>query len=233
MRRPIVAAMIALGVCAHLRAHDVSTTPITWNREISRIFYDRCVSCHRPDGTAFSLMTYPEVQPRAVAIRDAVLSRRMPPWGAVKGFGDFRNDQALTAEQIELITDWIQDDAPKGNNPRMLPPVPKFPPARAVSVPPDAIRVTDTLVLKAPITLDGLLPENTADGMQIVAVRPGGRVVPLLWLYAYEDRYRHPFLLRKPLSLEAGTVIRGVKAPVSVLLLPQPPVASPQPRGTR
>jgi mono/diheme cytochrome c family protein len=126
IRRLAVAAVLALGIAAQVRAHDVSTTPITWNREIARIVYDKCASCHRPGGTSFSLMTYPEVQPRAVAIRDAVLSRRMPPWGAVKGFGDFRNDQALTAEQIELITDWVQDDTPKGNNARMLPQPPKF-----------------------------------------------------------------------------------------------------------
>jgi hypothetical protein len=220
MRGPIIAAALALGVCAHLRAHDVSSTPITWNREISRIFYDRCVSCHRPDGTSFSLMTYPDVQPRAVAIRDAVLSRRMPPWGAVKGFGDFRNDSALTAEQIELINDWIQDDTPKGNNPRMLPQPPKFSPAPVMSIPPHAIRVTDTLVVKSPLVLDGLLPERAADGTQIVAVRPDGTVVPLLWLYGYEERYRHAFLLRKPLVLEAGTVIRGLKPPASMLLLP-------------
>ena len=220
MRVSILAAALALGVCAHLRAHDVSTTPITWNREISRIFYDRCVSCHRPDGTSFSLMTYPDVQPRAVAIRDAVLSRRMPPWGAVKGFGDFRNDQALTAEQIELITDWVQDDTPKGNNARMLPSVPKFAPAPDVSVPAHAIRVTDTLVVKSSVVLDGLLPERAADGTQIVAVRPDGRVVPLLWLYGYEEKFRHEFLLRKPLALEAGTIIRGVKPPGSILLLP-------------
>ena len=222
MRRPSIAAALALGLCAHLRAHDVSKTPITWNREISRIFYDRCVSCHRPDGMSFSLITYPDVQPRAVAIRDAVLSRRMPPWGAVKGFGDFRNDQALTAEQIELITDWIQDDTPKGSNPRMLPPVPRFSPAPAVSVPPDAIRVTDTLVVKSPLVLDGLLPGQAANGTQIVAVHPDGRVVPVLWLYGYEDKFRHPFLLRKPLALEAGAIIRGVKPPASVLLLPAP-----------
>jgi len=220
MRRLTAAAALALVVCAHLRAHDVSSTPITWNREISRIFYDRCVSCHRPGGTSFSLMTYPEVQPRAVAIRDAVLSRRMPPWGAVKGFGDFRNDQALTAEQIELITDWIQDDTPKGNNPRMLPPVPKFTAAPVVQVPAGAIRVADTLTLKTSLVLDGLLPERAADGTKIVAVRPNGTVEPLLWLYEYDERHRHVFLLRKPLTLEAGTIIRGVKPSESILLLP-------------
>jgi len=220
MRAAFVASALALGICAHLGAHDVSSTPITWNREISRIFYDRCASCHRPGGTSFSLMTYPDVQPRAVAIRDAVLSRRMPPWGAVKGFGDFRNDQALTAEQIELITDWVQDDTPKGNNPRMLPAAPKISPAASVTVPPGALRVSDTTVVKSPIVLDGILPEGSADGAQIIAIRPDGTVLPLLWLYRYDEKYRHPFLLRKPLMLEAGTIIRGVKPPGSILLLP-------------
>lgn len=220
MRRAIAAAGLALAVCAQLRAHDVSTTPITWNREISRIFYQRCVSCHRPGGTSFSLVTYQDVQPRAVAIRDAVLSRRMPPWGAVKGFGDFRNDEALTAEQIELITDWVQDDTPKGNNPRMLPKMPAFGPSPAVIAPADAVRLVDTLTLKSPMLLDGLLPQQAVEGAQIVATLPDGRVEPLLWLYGYSDRFRHPFLLRKPLPLPAGTIIRGVKPPASVLLLP-------------
>ena len=71
-----------------LDAHNFGTNPPSWNREISRLIYDRCASCHRPEGTAFSLMTYQEAQPRAVAIKDAVLARQMPPWGAVKGFGE-------------------------------------------------------------------------------------------------------------------------------------------------
>jgi len=220
VRHALLASALLFGMCAHLRAHDVSTTPITWNREISRIVYERCASCHRPGGTSFSLMTYVDVQPRAVAVRDAVLSRRMPPWGAVSGFGDFRNNQALTAEQIELITDWVQDDTPKGNNARMLPPVPKFGPREAVTAPADAVRVGDTLTLKEAMVLDGLLPERAEDSMQIVAVRPEGTVEPLLWLYGYSDKYRHAFMLRKPLALPPGTIIRGVKPPASVLLLP-------------
>ena len=38
----------------------------------------------------------------------------MPPWGAVKGFGDFRNDQALTPEQLELIMSWSTGGSPEG-----------------------------------------------------------------------------------------------------------------------
>ena len=45
--------------------------------------------------------------------KEAVLARRMPPWGAVKGFGDFRNDQGLSQAELDLITDWV--DSAQGN----------------------------------------------------------------------------------------------------------------------
>ena len=84
-------------------------------------------------GTSFSLMTYQEAQPQAPAIKDAVLSRRMPPWGAVKGFGSFQDEQGLTQQQIELIADWVEGGTTRGNNPKMLPPLPKFEPAGGIS----------------------------------------------------------------------------------------------------
>ena len=213
---------LVLGASAMVRAHDPNAT-LTWNREISRIIYARCASCHRPDGTAFSLLTYQDVQPRATAIKDAVLSRRMPPWGAVKGFGAFRNDQALTNEEIELITDWIETGARRGNNPNLLPPPPKFDaaPTEPSSSPKSVVPVSGETTLERPIMLDGLLPERVPDGasMQIVAVRPNGSMVPLVWLYEYRGQYRHPFLLRKPVPLPAGTIIRGVPSKNRVTLL--------------
>jgi len=109
-----------------VRAHDVITTKLTWNREISRIVTLRCAACHHTGGGAFSLMTYAEARPWAVAIKEEVLSRRMPPWGAVKGFGDFRNDQGLTAEQIEWITAWVGGGVPEGD-PADLETNPKIP----------------------------------------------------------------------------------------------------------
>ena len=33
--------------------HDVITTKLTWNREISRVLYKRCVSCHRDGGSGY------------------------------------------------------------------------------------------------------------------------------------------------------------------------------------
>jgi len=218
----VLIAGVLVGSGSDLHAHDPSAAPITWNREVSRIFYERCAPCHRDGGSAFSLMTYQEAQPHASAIKDAVLSRRMPPWGAVKGFGNFRNDQGLTQEQIALVTDWVEGGITKGNNPRALPAVPKFEPPVPFRIPKNAMSVAGDLTLDRPLTIDGVYPEHVPDTrpMQIVAALPDGDVEPLVWLYEYQNMYRHPFLFRKPLRLPAGSVIRGVPSGATILLLP-------------
>jgi hypothetical protein len=59
--------------------------------------------------------------------------------------------------------------------------------------------------------------------MRVVALLPRGSVEPLVWLHGYDSRFAHPFLFRQPLTLPAGTVIRGVPpdAQVSLLTLPE------------
>lgn len=220
-RAGIPLAAILLGFCFDAESHD-RTNAITWNREISRIFYARCASCHHQGGAAFSLMTYREVQPRAVAIKEAVLSRRMPPWGAVKGFGDFRNDQGLTQEELEVITEWIESDAPRGNNPGVLPKEPKFE-TSPFKRPKDSFVVIGETTFVRPLVLDGILPEQIPEGAspQIVAVVPDGRVEPLVWFYEYKNSYQHPFLFREPLDFPAGTIIRGVPPDAEIVLIPR------------
>jgi hypothetical protein len=221
VRRPIVFAFLVFGMCVDLHAHNVGNA-ITWNREISRILYQRCASCHREGGTAFSLMTYRDVQPRAADIKEAVLSRRMPPWGAVKGFGDFRNDQGLTQAELELITDWVDSDTPKGNNPNTLPKEPKFDKPSTFKIPKNSITVSGDLTLTNDVTLDGLFPEEVPSGVstKIVASFPNGQTQPLLWLYEYKGSYRHPFFFRQPLDLPAGTIIHGVPREARIIMLP-------------
>ncbi|MGC4050870.1 MAG: hypothetical protein QM757_16000 [Paludibaculum sp.] len=97
-----------------LLAHDPITTPLTWSKEISRILERRCQGCHQPGGKApFSLVTYEESRPWAVAIREEVSNRTMPPWNAAKGFATFRGEMALTGEEIQTITDWVNGGAPR------------------------------------------------------------------------------------------------------------------------
>jgi hypothetical protein len=193
-----------------LRAHDTITTKLTWNREISRIVYSRCIGCHRPNSQAFSLLTYAEARPWAKAISEEVLERRMPPWGAVKGFGDFRNDQSLSLEQLDWIAHWVDGGAPEGD-PKDLPKLPKSVNAQSAPVRRKIVAQNGFVVDRA-IVLDGLQPQAIPAGAsaQITAELPGGAIVPLVWLYNYQPRYGHPFLLRTPIELPHGTVLRGI-----------------------
>jgi len=232
MRRALVAAALAWLSCVAVRAHDIGSTPITWNREISRLVYDKCASCHRPGGSSFSLMQYTDVQPRAVAIRDAVLERRMPPWGAVKGFGDFRNDQGLTPEEMEIVVSWADGGVPEGED-KDLAPAPKISDWLS-SNPEDGFAINGEVTLTKPFTIDGLLPESMPDkgSFQITATRPDGSVEPLLWLEQYNPKFAHPFLFRTPVELPSGTVIRGVPPGSKVVLLKPGPKPPPEPATT-
>ena len=156
-------------------------------------------------------MTYSEGRPWAVAIKEEILARRMPPWGAVKGFGEFRNDQALTPEQLELVVSWVDGGVPEGED-KDLPAPPKFSSDSPVSHQHGEIPVSGDTTLKRAFLLDGLIPTMVPDdaSFQIIAQLPDGSLEPLLWLSHYKTKYGHAFLLRTPLQLPAGTVIRGV-----------------------
>lgn len=62
-----------------------------------------------------SLRTYAEVRPFAVAIREAVRMKRMPPWGADPAHGKFRNDPSLSEKEIKTLEAWAAGKAPEGN----------------------------------------------------------------------------------------------------------------------
>ena len=192
--------------CVLLYAHDVITTKITWSREISRLTYQRCAGCHRDGGTAFALTTYEEARPWAKAIKEEVNERRMPPWGAVKGFGEFRDDQGLTQEQIELINDWVEGGAPEGD-PALLPK--EVPLASSVTHVSRPVIVDGTLSLNTNLTVLGIQPNSVPEGtsLQVIAERPDGSIEPLLWLYNYKPQFQHPYFYAKPLKFPAGTKV--------------------------
>ncbi len=209
LRRALNSAAAGLLACAALYPHDVITTKITWSREISRLVYQRCISCHRDGGSAFSLTTYEQARPWAKAIKEEVNERRMPPWGAVKGFGEFRDDQGLTQEQIELINDWVEGGAPEGDAALL----PKLPATKAEGANREiyATSIVDgQLTLKAPLKLKGIRPDNIPEGttLQVIAERPDGSIEPLLWLYNYKPQFQRTYMYRTPLSFPAGTKVQ-------------------------
>ena len=210
-----------------LYAHDPITTQVTWNREIIRLLSARCVSCHHDGGAAFSLTTYDDARPWAKAIKEETLERRMPPFAAVKGFVDLRDDQSLTMEQLELISDWVEGGAPEGD-PTWLPT------AAAATIParnrqadlqPDkseaGVRtdVSSGAVLGHAMTINGVEIKNLDSGgsLRAFAQLPDGRMEPLIWIYQYNPKFQRPYYFRKPLLLPSGARILMGTGSVSLL----------------
>jgi hypothetical protein len=199
---------LAIFLSVHSSAHDVITTPITFSREISRLLYSRCAVCHRPGGSAFSLLTYAEARPWAKAIKDEVLERRMPPWGAVKGFGEFQGDRGLTQEQLELIAEWVEGGAPEGD-PQYLPKTSNVQPESSGGPAPGGLPVDGELTLKTAVTVAGVRAKEVPEGSSFMAVAelPDGTIEPLLWIYNYQPRFDHPYWYSAPLRFPAGARI--------------------------
>ena len=67
------------------------------------------------------LTSYDEVKPYLRAMKEAVGSRRMPPWFADRRVGRFANDPSLSDGEIATIVKWAERGAAKGN-PKDAPP---------------------------------------------------------------------------------------------------------------
>ena len=98
---------------------------------------------------------YEEARPWAKAIRDEVLNRRMPPWDAVKGFGQFRDDPSLSQVEMDMVVGWVEVGAPLGD------PVPAYSSAtcqRGGTRAAGREWVRRSTVLSAAMTLRGIRP---------------------------------------------------------------------------
>jgi hypothetical protein len=99
---------------------------VTFSHDIAPIFYKHCVSCHHPNDIApMSLVTYRDARPWAAAIKQAVVTRKMPPWKADPHFGQWSNDPRLTDAEIAAIVNWADGGKAEGD-PKDMPPVPVF-----------------------------------------------------------------------------------------------------------
>ncbi len=196
------------------QAHEPITTKLTWTQEISRIIYKRCASCHHQGGAAFSLTTYDDARPWAKAIREEVLERRMPPWGAVEGIRAYLDDPSLTPLEVEMLVGWVEGGAPEGDA-VYLPPAPVF----SVTTQPQMSRpgdITAPVTLQKAITVTAVTPRDLPDGasMEVTALEPDGTVEHLIWLRNYRQAWTRTYWFRDPLPLLAGTRI-VVNAPAS------------------
>ena len=190
-------------------AHDIITTNLTYTRDISRIFARRCVSCHSED-SSIPLTSYEQVRPWAVAVKEQVLSRSMPPWGAVKGFGNLAPDLGLSQEELMIVAAWVIGGAPQGDLSFLAKPMQSLSKGHAPALA-DALVVSTKVSLRQKIRLMGIkpLPAELVSSSRITAHLPDGRIQPLVWLYRYDPKWQRTFSFREPIPLPAGTVIES------------------------
>jgi mono/diheme cytochrome c family protein len=90
---------------------------VTSHKDIESLLQSRCQSCHRPGEIGpMPLMNYQQVRPWAAAIREAVLSKKMPPWFADgRAHQQYNDDPSLTGAELATIENWVASGAPEGN----------------------------------------------------------------------------------------------------------------------
>src|ERR1700752_4567325 len=106
MIRSWIAGVIFLGAAV------AADTSVTFHKDVLPILQAKCQTCHRPgEAGPMSFLTFESTRPWAKAMRAAVVSRKMPPWGLDPEYGRFANDPSLTQEEIDTISHWSEGGA--------------------------------------------------------------------------------------------------------------------------
>jgi hypothetical protein len=153
-----------------------------------------------------SLTTYEQARPWARAIKEEVLTRRMPKWHAARGYGAFANDPSLSPFEIALIAAWVDGGAPRGS--AGAPPHAEHPP----TPPPDSTRTEREV--SAPCR-DQRLPAGTLVAVQPVlapgrsiglAVRFPNRTTEVVaWIRDFDPTFPEVYRLRTGIDLPDGS----------------------------
>lgn len=126
LRRLICTIGVIGGLAFFEGCHPTGKNP-TFSENIAPIIFKNCSPCHRPgEAGPFPLLTYQDVSRKAKTIMAVTQSRYMPPWPADPSYSHFIGERVLTNDEIETITQWVENGSPPGD-PSKLPPQPEFP----------------------------------------------------------------------------------------------------------
>src|SRR5262245_7960446 len=110
--------LVGIGLTAlSLRtAAQQGSTTVTFNKDVLPILQNNCQTCHRPGEIGpMSFLTYRDTRPWAKAIKNAVVSRQMPPWFADPAYGHFANDRTLSGAEIQTLAAWADNGTLEGD----------------------------------------------------------------------------------------------------------------------
>jgi hypothetical protein len=155
---------------------------VTFYRDVLPILQNRCQSCHRAGEIGpMPLGSYTEVRPWAKAIRQAVVTRKMPPWNAEGPHGKFRNDPSLSQAELDTLVAWIDGGVPEGSA-KEAPPAPSFIEGWSIGKPDVVFEMPAPYEVPAAATIEYtyiIVPTGFKEDrwMTSAEVRPGDRSV--------------------------------------------------------
>ncbi|MEO1260238.1 MAG: T9SS type A sorting domain-containing protein [Bacteroidota bacterium] len=168
-----------------------SSAQVNFSEHIAPIIYENCTSCHRPGEIGpFSLTNYEETAGWAGMIQYVTAIKYMPPWQPDRSYSSFVGEQGLTAEEIQLIADWVAAGVPQGN-PDLEPPLPGFPAGSQLGTPDLVLEMAEAHFIEGN-NLDDyrvfVLPTGLTEDKEIAAIefRPGNTKAVHHALLAYE-----------------------------------------------
>ena len=128
-----------------------------------------------------ALVTYQDARPWAKAIRQAVLTKKMPPWLADPSVGHFANDRTLAPSDIETLVKWSDSGAPAGNLKDAPKPV-EFTEGWNIGNPDVVLEMASAYEVPATGTIEYqhfIVPTGFTEDkwVQVVELRPGNRSV--------------------------------------------------------
>jgi mono/diheme cytochrome c family protein len=110
----LLVVSLAIGTAA--LAANAPPSKVTFNKDVLPILQKNCQVCHRPGEVGpMAFLTYEGTRPWAKAMKEAVLTRKMPPWFADPQFGHYANDRRLPDADIKTLVAWVEGGAPEGD----------------------------------------------------------------------------------------------------------------------
>lgn len=98
------------------RAKAADWKKISYAKDVAPILEAKCVVCHTEGGMGpFAMNGYQTVKAMSPMIREALRTKRMPPFHSDAHWGNWSNDMLLSSEQIKTVVNWIEAGAPRGD----------------------------------------------------------------------------------------------------------------------
>src|SRR5829696_5070199 len=140
----ILALIIAVVVTDYFILHPKK---ITYSGYVAKIIFEKCTPCHRQGEVGiFPLVTYQDAARRAKMIAKIAREKTMPPWPADYNYVHYAGERYLTEEEIKMLEDWVEGEAPLGDSTK-IPPVPEFPRGSQLGKPDLVLKMKDVIPL--------------------------------------------------------------------------------------